>query len=139
MIMSVVSKPVDIGQGLPMTLIILVLGLILALIWTMRVLRMIKGRRRSAEIIRLEIIRLIQKWSENGTAILNWVEAHHKELAINKEADLSHPEFQELLWKDFEIYNRLVILDPKLKENPMITKHRNFYGSLIRTENQRPS
>lgn len=86
-----------------------------------------------------EKTKLFREWSENGDAILNWLRAHRDELNRDIKAMISHPEFQKLLWKDFELYSKLIILDPNLKEDPMANEGRIFYGSLIRTESKKPS
>lgn len=82
-----------------------------------------------------EFTKLKREWLENGTAIADWVRTHLQELNLNLEATISNPEFQELLRKDFEIYEKLVTLDPKLKEDPTVIKGRDFYKFLIREGN----
>ncbi|MBI2062368.1 MAG: hypothetical protein HYT64_01625 [Candidatus Yanofskybacteria bacterium] len=136
---GVLFRPVEISQGLSVVLSILTFWfLVFAALYFMW--RAIFGTRSSdAKKPDEQLRELRHEWYENGVAIENWLKVHREELYVDLAATLSRSEFQELIWKDFEIYEQLTILDPKLKEDPIFNKGRQFYGSLIRTENKTPS
>lgn len=96
--------------------------------------RLVKAKRLEKEQIRLFI-----EWYKSGAAIVNWLKAHLQELTLNQEAATSNPEFQELLRKDFEIYERVTVLVPRLKKDPVVQFGADLYKSLIKTENIKPS
>ncbi len=134
---AVVFKPVEINPDLLSIIfgdLFIVLGIVLAILAVRNLVKFLTTRESDRELQKLS-----HEWYENGKAVTNWLKAHHKELGIDTKATLSCPEFQELICKDFKIYDRLIILDPKLKEDPILNRGREFYGSLIRTENQRPN
>ncbi len=83
---AVAFKPVDIGQELPIfTIAFVAFWLIWSFINVWRILK-IKRRQRPSETIRL-----FREWSENGTAISNWLKDHYNELNLDKEATIYHP------------------------------------------------
>lgn len=133
--MAVAFKPAEIDPHLSLVIFEVTFAVfvgILVVLFVQHLVSFLRTKRSEEEI------KLFHEWCENGTAISNWLKTRYQELKLNHEATISKPEFQDLLRKDFEIYERLIILDPKLKEDPIANKGRAFYGSLVRTENQKP-
>jgi hypothetical protein len=95
-----------------------------------------RGKSSNAKKSEEELLKLLREWCENGTALSDWVRTNFQGSNLSWDVLISNPEFQELLQRDFEIYDKIVILDPKLKEDPIVIAGRSFYKSLVRTENQ---
>ena len=132
-----VFKPVEVSPDLSLIIFIttlIILMVVMVILYIKNLVKVFKERE-----ITLERVKLSREWHKNGKDISNWLKAHCDDLNKNFKATIFHTEFQELLWKDFKIYERLIILDPKLKEDPKLNIGREFYKFLIRTENQKPS
>ncbi len=132
MILGVVFRTVQIDGFSPIIPFLFLISLAIFYgVWAVSTLREEKKSK--------EKLKLWQEWRKNGIAMSKWIEDHYEELYTAPESTIARPELQAMLWKDFDIYGRLVVLDPSIKDDPVFREGREFYASLINVKGDRPS
>src|SRR3989338_8953418 len=100
---AVAFRPVEISQGLSLIFDILTFWFLVFVATYFAWRTFFGGRSFNEKESEKQLRKLSREWCENGIAISDWVRIHLRELDLNQKATISNPEFQELLWRDFEI------------------------------------
>ena len=86
-----------------------------------------KANERDELKHQIKTMKVHVEWIVNGHHRSNWIRDHKDQ--INKEgfSYLAHPEFQNLLWKDEEIYKRLAELLPSIEDDEIVQIYRRDF------------
>ena len=96
-------------------------------------------RNRKEKQNREERLAILNEWVENGQKMKTWLDGHFADLMNqNPSVTIGHPEFQALLWKDFDLYQKSLIFYPDIQEDQTLMEGRAFFEKLITTSG-RPS
>jgi len=117
-------------RSMTLAYVLCVVGIILCVGLIMRL--QMKKRKRE------EGLAILHEWVENGQKMKTWLEEHFADLNQNPSATIAYSQFQNLLWKDFDLYQKVHTFYPDIQENQKLMEGRAFFEKLITTSG-RPS